>query len=143
MAVIPRQVSYIEDYGICRTDDARIHLRAFELGLPGDVHHRVRRVVRVLEPALSRHLDPDCRGDIDVGRVAALLAGSGGGVYWGCALRHGLVLARPPLWRRGRPDMAVHAQSGPAAERHPVFSETRRQTRIYRPLFRPRERRAI
>src|SRR6202022_4805570 len=95
MAVMPRQVSYIEDHGICRTADARIHLRAFELGLPGDVHPRARRVVRVLEPALSRHLDPDRCRDIDVGRVAALLAGSGGGGYWGSARRLRLVLARP------------------------------------------------
>ena len=40
--------------------------------------------------------------------------------------RLGLVLARSPLWRRDRPDMAVHAQTGPVAERYPVFSETRR-----------------
>src|ERR1700730_4062430 len=135
MAVIPRQVSYIEDYGICRAADARIHLRAFELGLPGDVRHRVRRVVCVPEPALSRPLDPDRRRDIDVGRVAALLAGSGGGGHRSGARRLGLVLARPPLWRRDRPDMAVHAQSGPAAERYPVFSETRREKRFYSPVF--------
>src|SRR5580704_15029689 len=64
-------------------------------------------------------------------------AGSGGSGHRGGARRLGLVLAWSPLWRRDRPDMAVHAQSGPAAERHPVFSETRRQKRFYRPLFWP------
>src|SRR5271169_2984339 len=126
MAVMAGLGSYIEGHGFYRTADAHIHLRAFELGLSSDVRHRVRRVVRVPEPAVSRHLDPDRSRNPDVGRLAALLAGSGRGGHWGGARRLGLVLARPPLWRRDRPNMAVHAQSGPVAERHPVFSETRR-----------------
>src|SRR5580693_7678533 len=126
MAVMAPLVSYIEAHGIHRSADARLYLRAFELGLPGDVRHRVRRVVRVFKPALSRHLDPDRCRDIDVGGGVAVLAGSGGGGHWCGARRLGLVLARSPLWRRDRPDMAVHAQSGLVAERHPIFSETRR-----------------
>src|SRR6202040_114382 len=117
----PRVGSYIEGYGICRAADDRIHLRAFELGLSGDVRHRVWRVIRVPEPAISRHLDPDLRRNLDVGRVIALLAGSGGSGHRGGARRLGLVLAWSPLWRRDRPDMAVHAQSGPAGERPPGF----------------------
>src|SRR5271155_216274 len=137
MAVMAGLGSYIEGHGIYRTADAHIHLRAFELGLSGDVRHCVRRVVRVSEPALSRHLDPDRCRNPEVGRVAALLAGSGGGGHRGGPRRLGLVLARSPLWRRDRPDLAVHAQSGPVAERHPVFSEARRKERLYRPIFRP------
>ncbi len=81
-AVTARLGSYIEDHGIHRTADAHIHLRAFELGLSGDVRHCVRRVVRVPEPALSRHLDPDCCRDVDVGRRRCLI----GRFWWGRSL---------------------------------------------------------
>src|SRR5205814_8842764 len=94
MATTARFASYIEDHGIYRTADARIHLRAFELGLSGDVRHRVRRVVCVPQSAVSRYLDPDRCRDIDVDRVVALLGGSGGGGRRGGARRLGLVLAR-------------------------------------------------
>ncbi len=65
--------------------------------------------------------------------VAGTLMSAGSLPYWpvlvgaviGAVLGElGLVLARPPLRRRDWPDLALHAQSGPVAERHPVFSET-------------------
>src|SRR5205823_14146434 len=100
-----------EPNGTDRAAAARVYQGAFEPGGGGHVRDRLRRVVRVHQPLVSRHYGIDRRGHVDGGRNAAVRAGADRGRARRGAGRFGVLLDRPPLRLRPCPAVAVQPES--------------------------------